>query len=97
MRRLACIAAFAALGCASAPRARVAGAYRFECTPVDAHVIVDEVDTGPCVLWRQRWLGLTTGEHRVQVVREGYFPQESAVTPNGRRHTVRVHLRRVPD
>jgi hypothetical protein len=84
-------------GCSSAQRPRFAGAYRFECTPTDAHVIVDEEDLGPCVVWSSRWLGVQGGAHRVQIVREGWFPQESEVTPNGRRVTVRVNLRRIPD
>lgn len=75
----------------------MAGAYRFTCDPPDAHLIVDEVDQGPCVLWQGRWLGVTAGTHRVRIVRDGFFPQESEVVPNGRRVTVQATLRPVPE
>jgi hypothetical protein len=85
------------LSCTGTARPRLAGAYRFACTPPDAHLIVDEVDQGPCLLWQDRWLGLVAGTHRVRIVREGFFPQESEVVPNGRRVTVRAALRAVPE
>ena len=83
--------------CAGAQRPRSAGAYRFQCDPVDAHVIVDEDDMGPCALWSSRWMGLPAGPHRVRIARDGWLPQESDVTPNGTRVTVTARLRRVPD
>ncbi len=87
-----------ALAACSAPqRARSAGAYRFQCDPVDAHVIVDEDDLGPCAVWSSRWLGLSAGPHRVRISRDGWLPQELDVTPHGTRVTLTAHLRRVPD
>lgn len=83
--------------CTGPQRPRIAGAYRFECDPPDAHVVVDEVDHGPCVLWQRRWLGVTEGAHRFVVRALGYFPQESEVQPTGRRVTVRATLRPVPE
>lgn len=98
MTARAALLLFALTGCASGPRrVPIAGALRFECTPPDAHVVVDEEDMGPCVVWGQRAIGLRAGTHRIRVVRDGYFPQESEVVPNGRRVTVRVQLRPVPD
>ena len=83
--------------CAGTQRPRSAGAYRFQCDPVDAHGIVDEDDMGPCALWSSRWMGLPAGPHRVRIARDGWLPQESDVTPNGTRVTVTARLRRVPD
>ncbi len=85
-------------GCAARPhRPPLAGALRFTCTPADAHIVLDEDDLGPCVVWHDRWMGLGRGTHRVQVLRDGYFPQESEVVADGRRHHVEVTLRRIPD
>ncbi len=98
LARYALLASLASLvACSSAQRVRSAGAYRFQCEPVDAHVIVDEDDLGPCAIWSSRWLGLPAGPHRVRIYREGWLPQESDVTPNGTRVTVTARLRRVPD
>lgn len=94
---LALVVTLAAAGCRTTARVRYAGAYRFQCDPPDARVIVDEVDMGPCVLWQSRWMGLSQGTHRVQVTRAAYLPSESDLVPNGRRVTVDVHLRRVPE
>ena len=93
----AIVACLVALSCSGTQRTRVAGAYRFECDPPDARVIMDEVDQGPCALWASRWLGVGPGPHRLQVVREHYLPQESDLVPQGRRVVVRVQLRREPD
>lgn len=79
------------------PRVRIAGAYRFVCEPLDARVIVDEDDQGPCALWTTRSLGLTAGTHRLRVERDGWFPMESEVTPAGGVVTVTARLRRVPE
>jgi hypothetical protein len=85
-------------GCAALPRRpAAAGALRFTCTPADAHIVLDEDDLGPCVVWGSRWLGLVRGTHRLQVVRDGYFPEESEVTADGSRRSVQVTLRRIPE
>ena len=97
MRGRAAVLAALALGCSHAQRPAVTGALRFTCDPPDARVVLDEEDLGPCALWTQRWLGLRPGVHRLVVHREGYFPQESEVTGNGRREAVDVRLRRVPE
>lgn len=95
--RLALVALLA-LGCATHPRApRLAGALRFQCAPRDAHLIYDEEDLGPCLLWSERWLGLTPGPHRLRVERSGYFAQESEPLGDGRRRLVRVNLRAIPE
>ncbi|MEZ4408277.1 MAG: PEGA domain-containing protein [Polyangiales bacterium] len=96
--RLGLAALLALAGCASSrPRVVTAGALRFRCDPPDARVILDEDDLGPCALWTTRAVGLTPGAHRLVVRREGYFPTEREVTPTGRRVTVEVRLRRVPE
>jgi hypothetical protein len=95
-RSIVAIGLLAAAGCSGTQRVRAAGLYRFECDPSDARVIVDEDDRGPCSVWSTRWLGLTAGPHRLRIAREGWLPQESDITPQGR-VTVRAHLRRVPD
>lgn len=92
-----CVWCAASLGCSATTRVRYAGAYRFRCDPPDARLIVDEVDMGQCVLWQSRWMGLSSGTHRVQITRESFLSSESDVVPNGRRVSVDVHLRRIPD
>ena len=83
--------------CGGRQRTRIEGAYRFECDPPDARIVLDEVDQGPCALWTSRWLGVGPGMHRLQIVREGFLPQESDLVPQRRRVSVRVQLRRVPE
>lgn len=99
MSRALLVALCAGLGaCATTPRRpTAAGALRFTCTPADAHIVLDEDDLGPCVVWGTRWLGLVRGTHRLQVVRDGYFPEESEVTADGSRRHVQVTLRRIPE
>jgi hypothetical protein len=79
------------------PSHRVAVAYRFQCTPRDARVIVDEVDQGVCQLWEQQYLGLEAGTHRLRIEREGYLPIERELPSTGRRESVRVELREQPE
>lgn len=98
MRAGLLIAVVLALGCRTQrPAATVAGAYRFRCDPPEARIIVDEEDRGPCVLWQDRWMGLGPGVHRLRVARDPWLPQEQELTPNGRRNTITVTLRRTPD
>ncbi len=91
--------ALALAGCATTvPRAqRAAGSLVFTCDPIDARLSIDETDLGPCALWSSRAVALGPGAHRVVVSREGYLPAESEVVPTGRRVTVAVTLRRVPE
>lgn len=86
-------------GCATARPSpqRAAGSLVFACTPADARVSVDETDLGPCAMWATRAVALGPGTHRVVVSREGYLPSEAEVVPTGRRVTVAVTLRRVPE
>jgi hypothetical protein len=90
-------AALAACSGAQAARPRVAVAYRFQCSPHDARVIVDEVDQGACVLWEQQYLGLPAGTHRLRIEHEGYLPIERELPSTGRRETVRIELRERPE
>lgn len=96
-RMVLCGLALGAVGCAGAQRPRIAAAYRFTCDPPDARVVLDETDEGPCVVWHDRWLGVTPGPHRLQITRAGYLPYEADIQPAGRRETVDVHLRPIPD
>ena len=87
-----------ALGCRAQAAPTVAAvAYRFRCDPPEAHIFIDEEDRGPCVLWQDRWMGLGPGSHRLRIERDPWLPQEQEITPNGRRNTVTVTLRRAPD
>lgn len=97
MTRWLLLAALA--GCSSARPAptRAAGSLVFTCAPADARVSVDETDLGPCAMWATRPVALPPGTHRVVVSREGYLPSEAEVVPTGRRVTVAVTLRRVPE
>ena len=76
---------------------RITTAYRFECNPRDATLIVDEQNQGQCVLWESRALGLGPGVHRVRVEREGFLPHESEINGQGPRGTLRIQLRERPE
>lgn len=97
LSRWLALSLLALVACSSPQRPRSAGAYRFQCEPVDAHVIVDEDDLGPCAIWSSRWLGLPPGPHRVRIARDGWLPQELDITPHGTRVTLTARLRRAPD
>ncbi len=71
--------------------------YRFECTPRDATLTVDEVNIGRCLLWEQRYLGLGPGTHRVRVDREGFLSYEQELGNRTGRGTLRVQLRERPE
>ena len=90
-------AALGGCGGTQRPANRVAVAYRFQCSPREAHVIVDEVDQGACMLWEQQYLGLPAGTHRLRIEREGYFPIEREIPSTGRRETIRVELHERPE
>jgi len=94
---LAGAVAITACGGAQHPANRVAVAYRFQCTPREARVIVDEMDQGACMLWEQQYLGLGAGTHRLRVEREGYLPLERELPSTGRRESVRVELHERPE
>lgn len=101
MRRAVTVlfATIALAGCSGTqrPSHRVAVAYRFQCTPREARLIVDEVDQGACMLWEQQYLGLEAGTHRLRIEREGYLPIERELPSTGRRETVRVELHERPE
>lgn len=71
--------------------------YRFECTPRDATLTVDETNLGRCLLWEQRYLGLGPGVHRVRVEREGFLTHEEELGNRTGRGTLRVNLRERPE
>lgn len=76
---------------------RITTAYRFECNPRDATLIVDEQNQGQCVLWEGRALGLGPGVHRLRVEREGYLPHEAEISGENPRGTLRIQLRERPE
>jgi hypothetical protein len=91
--------ALSALACSGAqrPQNTAAVGYRFQCAQRDARIIVDEVDQGACMLWETQYLGLSAGTHRLRVEREGFLPLEQELPAGGRRQTVRLQLREVPE
>jgi hypothetical protein len=95
------VMALALASCATSRGARsgaqITTAYRFECAPQDATLIVDEQNQGQCVLWQRRALGLGPGAHRLRVEREGFLPYESEISGQGPRGTIRVELRQRPE
>jgi hypothetical protein len=101
MRALLFIACASALvSCATGSNragSSITTAYRFECNPRDATLIVDEQNQGQCVLWERRALGLGPGAHRVRVEREGFLPHESEISGQGPRGTIRIRLRERPE
>jgi hypothetical protein len=101
MRAILIVASLALAACATtgagASGPRITTAYRFECVPRDATLIVDEVNQGQCVLWERRALGLGPGPHRLRVEREGYLPHEAELPGQGPRGTIRVQLRERPE
>lgn len=96
---LLCSSSLAVVSCGSAQRTanRVAVAYRFQCAPRDARVVVDERDQGPCMLWELQYLGLGAGTHRLRIERDGYLPMERELPSTGRRETVHVELHEQPE
>jgi hypothetical protein len=92
---LLALSACATSGARARPRSTVA--YRFECNPRDASLVVDEVNLGQCVLWERQYLGLGPGTHRVRVEREGFLPHEAELPGQGPRGTLRIQLRERPE
>ncbi len=86
-------------GCATAGL-RTAVPVAFEVargTPEDALVIVDEEIVGPLGYVARRGVRVSTGEHRVSVQKEGYFPWDALVTADRGQVRLAVKLERIPD
>ena len=98
----------ALLGCApaaelpSVSRAREAlagstawsGDLKLACDPPDAEVWRDGVPQGNCSDFAGAPRGLSLGEgmHRVEVLKEGYWPYVTYLSPSGARTTLRISL-----
>lgn len=95
----AALATVLCLGCATAGATAVVSVKlsRTEATPRDASVYVDEAYVAPLYVVIAHGGLLPVGEHRVSVVKEGYFPYDALVEANRRPITLRVDMERVPD
>ena len=92
------IAAACAAGCVPQPRAAVSlRVVRQDKTPRDASVTIDEEYIGPLGYVAAHGVRLPTGEHRISIEREGYFPYDVAVVAGRDAIQLNVKLVRVPD
>jgi hypothetical protein len=69
---------------------------RTQQTPKNARVIIDEQYVGPLAYVAARGVRLTEGEHRIPVIKEGYFPFDEIVTVEGREQELRLDVELVP-
>ena len=66
-------------------------------TPRDASVYIDEEYIGPLGYVARHNVRLPVGEHRISVVKEGYFPWDELVTADREGIRLRVELIPIPD
>jgi hypothetical protein len=66
-------------------------------SPRDASVYIDEEYVGPLGYVAVRGVRLPVGEHRISVVKEGYFPWDRLVVADRQPITLAVELVPVPD
>jgi hypothetical protein len=71
--------------------------HRAEGTPHDAQVTIDEQYIGPLYYVARHGVRLPTGEHRITVEKEGYFPWDALVVADREPITLEVKLRPIPD
>lgn len=66
-----------------------------KCEPPDAEVYLDGVIQGVCTDFGGAPVGLTVGEglHKVEVMKDGFWPYTTYYEPSGARATLRVQLR----
>lgn len=76
---------------AEAPRGDVV----LKCEPSDAEVYLDGVIQGLCSDFGGAPVGLRVGEglHRIEVMKEGFWPYTTYFEPSGARATLRIQLR----
>jgi PEGA domain len=85
-------------GCVPQPRAAVSlKVVRQDKTPRDASVTIDEQYIGPLAYVAAHGVRLPTGEHRITIEREGYFPYDVAVVAGRDSIRLNVRLIRIPD
>jgi hypothetical protein len=98
--RLATLTVAIALACGCVPQPRAAVSLRVvrqDKTPRDASVTIDEEYIGPLYYVAAHGVRLPTGEHRITIEREGYFPYDVAVVAGRDSIRINVKLVRVPD
>jgi hypothetical protein len=66
-------------------------------SPRDASVYIDEEYIGPLGYVAARGVRLPVGEHRITIVKEGYFPWDRLVTADRQPIALDVELVAVPD
>ncbi len=79
---------------------RAAVSLRFEvdpATPPDASVTIDEQFIGVLAYVAAHGVRLPTGEHRITIEREGYFPWDRIVVSDRKPIHLDVRMTRIPD
>jgi hypothetical protein len=66
-------------------------------TPGDADVYIDEELIGPLAYVAARGVRLPEGEHRITIVRSGYFPWDRIVRSDREPIHLQVQLQKIPD
>jgi hypothetical protein len=85
-------------GCQENLRAAVSLSLRKSAkSPRDASVYIDEEYVGPLGYVAARGVRLPVGEHRITIVKEGYFPWDRLVTADRQPIALDVELVPVPD
>ena len=70
---------------------------RSEKTPRDASVYIDEQYIGPLYYVAAYGVSLPVGEHRVTVIKDGYFPWDALVVADRKPVSLKVELVEIPD
>ncbi len=77
------------------------GDLRLQCDPADAEVWLDGVPQGICTDFSGTPAGLKVGEgmHRVEVLKQGFLPYVTYLSPSGARASLRITLvpRKTPE
>jgi hypothetical protein len=70
------------------------GDLRLQCDPPDAEVWLDGVPQGVCTDFSGTPAGLRMGEgtHRVEVLKQGFLPYVTYLSPSGARTSLRISL-----
>ena len=71
--------------------------HRSPSTPRDADVIIDEEYVGPLYLVATQGLRLPVGQHRVTIMREGYFPWDRLVEADRAPIELSIELVAIPE
>jgi hypothetical protein len=97
-RALALLALLALGACQPSVRAAVSlSLQRSRSSPRDASVYIDEEYVGPLGFVAVRGVRLPVGEHRITVVKDGYFPWDRLVSADRQPIALKVELVAIPD